>query len=73
MHSAAWHHAPMDEVTVNRSELTDEQAEAFRRAAGERGIDSVVEWQGRPHVVSRIEDTPQGERFTLEPVPRPFG
>lgn len=63
----------MDVVILTRSELTEEQVEAFRRAAGERGVDAVVDWKGRPHVVTEHETGPEEEEFRLEPIPRPFG
>lgn len=63
----------MDEVIVSHDDLTDEQVSEFRHAATQRGVDAVVEWDGAPHMVTCVERVDGVERFTLEPIPRPFG
>lgn len=63
----------MDEVVVIGKDLDEEQRRAFRRAAGKQGVEAVVEWQGHPHMVTKVEPGREGDEFTLEPIPRPFG
>lgn len=63
----------MERTTVTSDDMTEEQAEAFRRAAGTRGVEAVVDWNGRPHVVTAWRQDDDVDEFTIEPIPRPFG